>query len=677
MEAIQIISQDLFDKVRSRFRNLEMGDETGAVTIDPAEARFFDFDFVIEGKILGRVSISLNDIGNLKVYYSQGITESVDESIRHIWYNFLREMRFFAKRRLLRFDTRDIEKTNLDKNDFQHLAATQAPKEEPDMNSMNESRWNKRSTKKTSRAVQGKTEVIVRHHAAMDEMYPGARSQRKHIKAIFIQNSDGERYKYPFIHTAGAFAMAQHVDHGGVPHDRGGKAIIGMSGEIAQLQEFQRKIHRATLHADAHGITERAIGRLNELKMRMESLGKRRHYEQWISEMEEDMEYFDDDAITELDAVAMEEYKSKFTQTSFQEELSQYFPLLHRIMGEANKVNLEDYVSEDQEECVDCHQDPCVCEDEQVKEGAFSEFENWADSVVEALDSDNSQSDKLEAALEDLPPGEDGLPKLQFGDPEGNNAINFFQNIYQDVDVDLESLYEKLRGDAGTYGDDEAIKSFKEWLEGEEGTEIFPGLAQKLSDVLGGSAAEQQPAPEPAPQPAPQPAPTPMPTTPPVAENSDMDGPPNELMANEGRDLRRQIVKMVAEHVHSFYNRDNESVGAFRAEENIATDCAKTVADKFGDRAGEMAKKMAESLMDKLTHEWQERHDKQSPVQDDGLAMIERMRQLTGAIREKVGSLGKPAESIGDIGEYHGNNIMSPEDQTFEDIMKLAGLSKK
>jgi len=51
MKPIQLISQDLFDKVRSRFTNLEMGDETGAVTIDPAEARFFDFDFVFEGKV--------------------------------------------------------------------------------------------------------------------------------------------------------------------------------------------------------------------------------------------------------------------------------------------------------------------------------------------------------------------------------------------------------------------------------------------------------------------------------------------------------------------------------------------------------------------------------------------------------------------------------------------------
>lgn len=130
MRAIQIISQDLFDKIRSRFSNLEMGDETGAVTIDPTEARFFDFDFVVENVNLGRVSISINDLGSLKIYYSQGITENQDDPAKKLWYSFLKEMRFFAKRRLLRFDTRDIAKTNLDKNDFQHLATTQAPKEE-------------------------------------------------------------------------------------------------------------------------------------------------------------------------------------------------------------------------------------------------------------------------------------------------------------------------------------------------------------------------------------------------------------------------------------------------------------------------------------------------------------------------------------------------------------------
>jgi hypothetical protein len=346
MDAIKIISQDLFDKIRSRFSNLEMGDDAGGVTIDPSNAYYFDFDFVVEGSNLGRVSISLGNLGSLKVYYSQGITENQDDPVKKQWYSFLREMRFFAMRRKLRFDTRDITKTNLDKNDFQHLAATQGPKEEPEMTTMNESRWSEKSSRKTSRAVQGKTEVIVRHAQPVDETYAGSRSQRKNIKAIFIQNSDGERFKYPFIHPAGAFAMAQHVDHGGTPHDPAGKAIIDMSEQIAKLGEFHRKVNSATLHPDATGITERAMAHLSELKNRVGMLSKRHHYQQWMSEFQEPQ----DAAVTELDAVTMEDYKSKFTQTSFQEELSGYFPLLHRIMGEANTVDLEEFVKESNEE---------------------------------------------------------------------------------------------------------------------------------------------------------------------------------------------------------------------------------------------------------------------------------------------------------------------------------------
>ena len=122
MNIIEIIAQDVFDKVRGRFSNLEMGNEEGAVTSNPKEARFFDFDFTIEDKNLGRVSVSINERGSLKIFYSQGITEGVDSVSTGIWYDFLKEMRYFAKRRMLVFDTRDITKGNLNKNDFQYLA---------------------------------------------------------------------------------------------------------------------------------------------------------------------------------------------------------------------------------------------------------------------------------------------------------------------------------------------------------------------------------------------------------------------------------------------------------------------------------------------------------------------------------------------------------------------------
>ena len=613
MQAIQIISQDLFDKVRSRFSNLEMGDETGAVTIDPAEARFFDFDFVLEGNNLGRVSISLNDLGSLKVYYSQGITENQDDPAKHEWYNFLREMRFFAMRRLLRFDTRDIAKTNLDKNDFQHLATTQGPKEEPMTNTMNESRWNQKSTKKTSRAVRGQTEVIVRHGRAVDEMYPGARSQKKNIKAIFIQNHDGERFKYPFIHPAGAFAMAQHVDHGGIPHDPAGKAIINMSEQIAQLQEFQRKIHRATLHDDATGITERALGRLNELKARVDALGKRQHYESWMAEFsgQEPM----DDGL-EMDEVTMEQYKQTFTQTNFQEELAAFFPLLHRIMSETDSIDLDSYVGEDKhEECETCHCDPCECDDA-VKEDAFDAFENWAEAVEQGKLADD-QIEELKNAIMQLPQGNDG-PKLDLG-PEGQTAVQFFQEFGLD-DSDLE---EKLKDMANVDPETDALEVFKLWA-----NEDYPELAVALGISDTGGQPEQG-------------------QKEPAAENEEQGGPANTMMSKEN------VIREVAKLVKRRFNEDNPEVGPFNGAPNIALDVKKKCAEMFGEEVGDQAEQLAMEFMEKLSKRWEEKH---GTVQDDGLA---RLKELLGNVKSKV-------ESMGDVGGHPGNNIMSAEDDKKE-----------
>ena len=639
MKAIQIISQDVFDKVRSRFQNLEMGDETGAVTIDPAEARFFDFDFVNEGVNLGRVSISLNDLGSLKVYYSQGITENQDDIAKKQWYNFLKEMRKFAMRRLLRFDTRDIAKSNLDKTDFQYLASKK-PKDE-EMETMNESKWNSKNSKKTSRAVRGNTEVIVRHAHPVEETYPGARSQRKNIKAIFIQNRDGERFKYPFIHPAGAFAMAQHVDHGGVPHDPAGKAIIRMSEEIAQLQEFHRKIQRSQLHADAVGITERALHKLGELKSCIEALSKRKNYEHWLAEFNETEA--DANLMDELDPVTLEDYKSKFTETNFKEDLLNYFPLIHRIMKETNAIDLEEYVGESEEEhCETCDRpaNKCTCDTEkEVRE--FTEFANWAEAVEQGKLTDD-QVEELKSALD---PYISGGEKLQLG-PDGMIAWNLFNDHGLD-DPDLE---EKLQMAAELDDETDPIEVLQVWAK-----DNYPELLVALG--MSGTESPSDQGPEESPT-----GPNPEDTEPAATESDDMEHmAPKENMVSE-----------VAKIIKSFYNAANENVGPFRGHEGILIDVEKTISEKFGEAAGCKARKIADAYMKKLTDDWEKRHGKPAPasVDDDGLS---RLKELIGNIKQKVEGIGDQGES----GRDFNKNIMPAEDQnTFEDILRLSGLKK-
>ena len=61
-------SQDLFNKIRSQFSNIRLGDENGAATADPGSAVFFEFEFQEDADTFGSVSISLADGENMKVY---------------------------------------------------------------------------------------------------------------------------------------------------------------------------------------------------------------------------------------------------------------------------------------------------------------------------------------------------------------------------------------------------------------------------------------------------------------------------------------------------------------------------------------------------------------------------------------------------------------------------------
>ena len=481
-------------------------------------------------------------------------------------------------------------------------------------------------------------------------MYPGARSQKKNIKAIFIQNRDGERFKYPFIHPAGAFAMAQHVDHGGVPHDPAGKAIIKMSEQIAQLQEFQRKVSRSTLHDDATGITERAIGRLQELKAQVEALGKRHHYECWMAEFDQQTGLGDD--IMELDAVTMEQYKQAFTQSSFQEELAGYFPLLHKIMSEANRVDLENYVGEQETEeleekapegwegtvkAMKKHKEidnPWALAHWMKGKGmkshkkADEEFAEWAEAVEQGKLTDD-EIEELKQSLAALPQGPNG-PELELG-PDGETAWQFFSGLGLE-DSDLET---KLKAAAELDPETDPLEVMALWAK-----DNYPELLVALG-ISGETGGEQPPAPAEEPV---APA-APVPAEQPTAENEEMKGREPMMPTREG------IVKEVAKIVRSFYNKDNPDVGPFRGAENITLDCKKKVAEKFGDKAGEFAEGLAEQFIDKLTTEWHEKHGK---VGDDGLA---RLKELVQNIKGKV-------ESIGDVGGHPGKNIMSAEEMS-------------
>jgi hypothetical protein len=457
MNIIEIIAQDVFDKIRSRFSNLEMGDENGAVTSEPKEARFFDFDFTFEGNNLGRVSISLNELGSLKVFYGQDITEDSDSIATGIWYDFLKEMRFFAKRRMLRFDTRDITKGNLSKDDFQYLAQN-GTKE----NSMNESSMY--GGPKTSFRKLENTLLRIRHSKPVDENQKGARS--RNINALFIENEAGERFKYPFVHLSGAKAMQRHVANGGRPYDDVGNQIIGMSEQIAQLTAFKRHVgNHDGMNEEVNEILERSQMKLENLRKTIEGISKQGFYQQWV----ESVNPSDDEGFV-MDQATMEDYKSKFTVKNFKEDLAQYFPLIHKIMQETSEVDLESYVAAVEEPVQESEESELSQSDE------FAQFEEWADEVVDPIDeADVAESrsqyyyEKLADEVFALNPNLDTSGRaddllnaafpLMVRDLGSKKRANNLLNYDEDFAGDFVSAYGELKRENKSVKDDEDMEN--------------------------------------------------------------------------------------------------------------------------------------------------------------------------------------------------------------------------
>ena len=526
------IAQDLFFKIRSRFTGLKLGDEAGAITIDPAQARFFDFDYTEGENAIGHISVSLAEMNSMKVYYSTGITESMDEQQRDGWYGFLKELRQFAKRRLMAFDTRDIAKDNLDKRDYKFLSQKQTTTPVGESIMAESSMY---GTRNVSYQKLENTRLIIKHSQALaDDIAPGARS--RNISGLFVENADGERFKYPFIHLAGARAMQRHVANGGVPYDDIGKSIVGMSEEIAQLKSFSNYVVRNDLmNDDTNGIVERSGLALNSLREQVARLAKQSHYEAY-------RESFQAQTPMEVPQEVVEDFTEKFTVKNFKEDIKSVFPVLYRLMQEENTIGYDDIVAMTKESTNNVEADLDV--EESMDE--FSTFESWVmglgeDSAITSADQAEQQTaiqNLQELVSEAFPAGVDGT-----------NAIEGLKGIIEDP-----QLFKSIKEQAKQDPEMDVRGLVHEWLE--------QNASAVVNEIDFGDYEQQ--APEEVPQ---------------ESEEHEEEEQSNRMDVNE-----------LAEFIHSFYDRNS---GTFpKGPEGVCT----MVGKKFGEQAEHVARRMVERM---------------------------------------------------------------------------------
>jgi hypothetical protein len=333
MNNIESIADELFNKIRSRFDNVTIGDENGKTIDDPQQAKFYNFDYKSrDGVKHGTITLNILDGKSLKATFSKGMALDFTPEQESEWQQFLRNLRQFARRNMLNFDIRDINRSSLTKRDVETTARQQSNYSSANSPVVESVQWH--GTTRTSIQEFGATRLIVRHSEAVDESKPGARSRK--IESMFVETAEGERFRMPYNKLSLGRAMAQHLAHGGKIYDEAGQHIQGIAEEMNNLAFFVRSTrHRQFEDTETTGMVESAIERYRGLKSNLGKLGKTRHYQEFAETFIPESNIEDDYDIDEL--------KERFVKKMFDDRLTTALPYVYRAyqqrqVGEAKYV---------------------------------------------------------------------------------------------------------------------------------------------------------------------------------------------------------------------------------------------------------------------------------------------------------------------------------------------------
>ena len=312
------ISEELFNKIRGRFSEVTIGDQEGTVTNVPKDARYFDFKYDEDSN----VSVSISEKDGVTVMYSNELFNKEQSIQKSNWYSFLKELRSFARKRLLNFDVRDITKSNLNKRDYKYLATNSGD------DNMTESKLY--GTGKVSYQNVDSARIVIKHTESVNQERAGGRTQK--IGTIHIESVEGERFKYPFKHLNGARAMARHVAEGGNAYDDFGKHIVGMSEELSKLKKFKNHMSRNGVMAEGLAEYSDVVNdRIDAVKRTVETLQRKNVYAEAVAN-------FESTILEDVPDDVSSNWIDQLTIRQFNEELSDVFPYIYKLVSEHTKA---------------------------------------------------------------------------------------------------------------------------------------------------------------------------------------------------------------------------------------------------------------------------------------------------------------------------------------------------
>ena len=267
MISLDTTRQKLFDLLVAKGFDLTTRDAKGKETTEPKNADLFSFNYKVGDNSYGTVVVTVNPEGELEVYYGDVLGKGMDSDHKKEWYDFLYQLRHFSKRNMLEFSLKHMNKL---KYSMQTMAQVSENRE------INESKYyGFKKTSYTKQTKEAKLKIV--HSKPIDEE---AGDQRyRNVASLYVETSEGERFKLPFTKLYAGRAMARHVSEGGNPYDSFGSYICELVDDIKTLSTFTRYARgHEWQDSETAGLAERGLKHFGDIKRKVKSMIGKRGY---------------------------------------------------------------------------------------------------------------------------------------------------------------------------------------------------------------------------------------------------------------------------------------------------------------------------------------------------------------------------------------------------------------
>jgi len=326
------ISRELYGLLKSKGYRPDMFSSSGKKVSIPEEADAFQFTFVKDDKEYGKVTITVDGLHRLIVYYGDDVENSpkADSHDSISFSSLQKQLKRFAKTNRLGFELSDED----------NLEHDMAKREHNKKDGLNEGYYPISKKASFSDSVPA-TKIILQHSKAMQE----GDQRFRHIEKIFVENIQGERFLLPTIRPGIARVYARHISEGGTPYDERGTHITSLVEEYTKMAGFVRAVKNKQFNESAGRIISEGVNHYTKLKETLTRMSGKKGYR----------EYFENYSPALMEDEHNQDLSEMFMQSSIDPRIEQVMPILGKLSKNINESEIV-----------------------QLKE-----FEDWLDTIIE------------------------------------------------------------------------------------------------------------------------------------------------------------------------------------------------------------------------------------------------------------------------------------------------------